>query len=57
MLMPPLSSRYVTIAFSLNREQFAQLIGYSVCGFCGLSYASDEIVAEINTAYVAEAQQ
>ena len=40
-----------------DREQFAQLIGYSVCGFCGLSYASDEIVAEINTAYVAEAQQ
>lgn len=25
-------------------EQFAQLIGYSVCGFADLSYASDEAV-------------
>jgi hypothetical protein len=28
-----------------DREQFAQLIGYSVCGFGELSYASDEVVA------------
>jgi len=27
-----------------DREQFAQLIGYSVCGFSELSYASDEMV-------------
>ncbi len=26
-------------------EQFAQLIGYSVCGFGELSYASDEVYA------------
>jgi hypothetical protein len=25
-----------------DREQFAQLIGYSVDGFCDLSYVSDE---------------
>ena len=25
-----------------DREQFAQLIGYSVSGFCELSYVSDE---------------
>lgn len=25
-----------------DREQFAQLIGYSVGGFCDLSYVSDE---------------
>lgn len=29
-----------------DREQFAQLIGYSVSGFGSLSYASDEAVAE-----------
>ena len=27
-----------------DREQFAQLIGYSVCGFAELSYVSDEAV-------------
>jgi hypothetical protein len=27
-----------------DREQFAQLIGYSVSGFCDLSYASDDVV-------------
>lgn len=26
-----------------DREQLAQLIGYSVCGFGDLSYASDEV--------------
>lgn len=26
-----------------EREQFAQLIGYSVCGFGELSYTSDEV--------------
>jgi hypothetical protein len=25
-----------------DREQFAQLIGYSVCGFCELSYVSED---------------
>lgn len=25
-----------------DREQFAQLIGYSICGFGDLSYVSDE---------------
>jgi hypothetical protein len=25
-----------------DQEQFAQLIGYSLCGFCDLSYVSDE---------------
>ena len=25
-----------------DREQFAQLIGYSLCGFCDLSYVRDE---------------
>jgi hypothetical protein len=25
-----------------DREQFAQLIGYSLCGFSDLSYVSDE---------------
>jgi hypothetical protein len=25
-----------------DREQFAQLIGYSVCGYCDLSYPSEE---------------
>jgi hypothetical protein len=29
-----------------DREQFAQLIGYSVSGFGDLSYASEEAVAE-----------
>lgn len=29
-----------------EREQFAQLIGYSVDGFGELSYASDEVVAQ-----------
>ncbi len=29
-----------------DREQFAQLIGYSVSGFGDLSYASDEVVTE-----------
>lgn len=27
-----------------DREQFAQLIGYSLCGFSELSYTSDEII-------------
>lgn len=30
-----------------DRQQFAQLIGYSVSGFSTLSYASDEILEEI----------
>ncbi len=33
-----------------DREQFAQLIGYSVSGFGSLSYASDEAVAEADVA-------
>lgn len=28
-----------------DREQFAQLIGYSVAGFCELSYVSEKSVA------------
>jgi len=28
-------------------EQFAQLIGYSVCSFCSLSYASDKSISDI----------
>ena len=31
-----------------DREQFAQLIGYSVSGFCSLSYASDEVCDKAN---------
>lgn len=27
-----------------DREQFAQLIGYSLCGFADLSYASEETI-------------
>lgn len=40
-----------------DREQFTMLIGYSVGGFCDLSYASDETVTEVNRAYFVEAQQ
>lgn len=29
-----------------DREQFAQLIGYSVCGYSDLSYVSDASLAE-----------
>ena len=31
-----------------DREQLAQLIGYSVGGFCDLSYASQRVKAEAN---------
>ena len=33
-----------------DREQFAQLIGYSVCGFFDLSYASEETIETAETA-------
>lgn len=29
-----------------DREQFAQLIGYSIGGFADLSYASDDVIEE-----------
>lgn len=32
-----------------DREQFAQLIGYSVCGFAELSYVSDDACAKADT--------
>ena len=32
---------------SNDREQFAQLIGYSSSGFCSLSYVSDETVDQV----------
>ena len=35
-----------------DREQFAQLIGYSLNGFSELSYASDEVVAQADFAEV-----
>lgn len=35
-----------------EREQFAQLIGYSVSGFGDLSYASDEVYDEAAAAIV-----
>lgn len=36
-----------------DREQFAQLIGYSVSGFGDLSYVSDETYARAETAVAA----
>lgn len=33
-----------------DREQFAQLIGYSVCGYHELSYVSDESAARASVA-------
>lgn len=30
-----------------DREQFAQLIGYSLCGFSDLSYVSDETYEKV----------
>lgn len=40
-------NRLARIPFSdEDREQLAQLIGYSVSGFAELSYASDRVVAE-----------
>ena len=36
-------NQIATMSFSKeDREQFAQLIGYSLCGFGDLSYVSDE---------------
>lgn len=34
-----------------DREQFAQLIGYSLCGFGELSYVSDETYEDADKAF------
>lgn len=35
-----------------EQMQFAQLIGYSLCGFEELSYASDEVVNQAHQSYL-----
>ena len=40
-----------------DREQFAQLIGYSVAGYQSLSYVSDESVAQAELALEGEDQK
>ncbi|HSX22394.1 MAG TPA: hypothetical protein VLE97_06415 [Gaiellaceae bacterium] len=44
-------NKIVTLPFPQeDREQFAQLMGYSICGYHELSYVSDESAAEASIA-------
>ena len=40
-----------------DREQFSQLIGYSLCGFCELSYVNEESKEECDRVLVERAKE